>query len=422
VVRPVEGTILTVAKDIANYAETSLTDTNNLVQILEAIVKEADRSVKRTPELLPILKQAGVVDSGGIGLFFLLEGMLRFVKKMPLDETGVEKHAQIVPIADLEILDNAIEPGQDFEVVVDFVPNSPINIETLYTDLAKIGTSIQIGEGDSMYRMHIHVPRNNQYMPINYIDKIGTVQKVYIENLIEQMRKKGTINTQNSSIKIKEGQIAVVAVSPGEGISKIFYSLGVAAIIPGGQTMNPSTKEILDAFENLPTDKIIILPNNENIILTAESTIPMSKKKVAVIPAISVPQGLIACLRFDPEGDYESVIKEMTESLGEVETGEITTATRSVQINGVDVKKGEVIALHNGKLVDSSKNLTIASMNLLDKIGAEKKEHITIFYGSGLKESQVNKIIQPIKAKYTEQEIEIHNGGQPHYQLIIAVE
>jgi len=422
VVRPVEGTILTVAKDIASLAETSLMNTNDLVEMLEAIVQEADRSVKRTPDLLPILKQAGVVDSGGIGLFYLFEGMLRYVKKLPLDESVVEKHAQIVPMADLEVLDEAIEPGQDFEVVVDFVPNSPLNVDTLYEDLAKIGTSIQVGEGDNMYRMHIHVPNDKQYIPINYISKIGTVQKVYIENLIEQMKKKGKNSKQNVSLKIKEGQIAVVAVSPGEGISRIFDSLGVAAIIPGGQTMNPSTKEILDSFESLPTNKVIILPNNENIILTAESTKSMSTKKVAVIPSISVPQGLIACLRLDPDGNYESIVKEMNESLQEVETGEITTATRSVQINGVKVKKGDVIALHNGKLVDSTNNLIKASMNLLEKIGAEKKEHITIFYGTGLQEPQMNEIVEKIKDKYNEQEIEVHDGGQPHYQLILSVE
>ena len=422
VVRPVEGTILTVAKDIASLAETSLIETNDLVEMLEAIVQEADRSVKRTPDLLPILKQAGVVDSGGIGLFYLFEGMLRYAKKLPLDESVVEKHVQIVPIADLDVLDEAIEPGQDFEVVVDFVPNSALNVDTLYEDLAKIGTSIQLGEGDNMYRMHIHVPSDKQYVPINYISKIGTVQKVYIENLIEQMKKKGESSKQNLSSKIKEGQIAVIAVSPGEGISRIFDSLGVAAIVAGGQTMNPSTKEILDSFANLPTDKVIILPNNENIILTAESTKAMSTKKVAVIPSISVPQGLIACLRLDPDGDYESIIGEMNESLREVETGEITTATRSVQINGVEVKKGDVIALHNGILVDSSNNLKTACMNLLEKIDAEKKEHITIFYGTGLEESQINEIVELIKDKYNEQEIEVHEGGQPHYQIILSVE
>jgi uncharacterized protein len=208
-----------------------------------------------------------------------------------------------------------------------------------------MGTSIKLGEGDGMYRMHIHVPTENLNAPINYIQKIGTITKGAIENLLAQMDEIEAAQSHHNLAMVEPGQIAVVAVSPGVGISRIFGSLGVAAIVEGGQTMNPSTEEILHAFENLPTDKIIILPNNKNIILTSEAASTTTVKRVAVIPSKTVPQGLSAMLRLNPEGDFDQMVAEMKDALNDVDTGEITVATRSIAINGVNVKEGEVIAL-----------------------------------------------------------------------------
>jgi len=332
VVRPVEGTILTVAKDIAQASQNKLKDSTDLVEILSDLVDQADKSVKNTPELLLILKQAGVVDSGGKGLFIILEGMLRQVKNLPVEIDNILHESPLpIQLINLQNINETIEPGQDFEIVIDFSPNLEFNLKDFYSDLSEIGTSVQVGEGDDIYRMHIHVSKEKRYEPIDYVSKKGTVKKVYIENLIDQVNK--SVNLVPS---IKPGQIVVVAVSPGEGITKIFQSLGAAAIIKGGQTMNPSTEEILKAFENLPSEKVIILPNNKNIILTADTVKSMSSKNVTVIPSKSVPQGLSACLHLDPDGDYEQIIGEMKESLQEVETGEITIATRSIKINDVN--------------------------------------------------------------------------------------
>jgi len=221
---------------------------------------------------------------------------------------------------------------------------------------------------------------------------------------------------------LEPGQIAVVAVSPGHGISRIFASLGVSAIVEGGQTMNPSTQEILNAFENLPTDRVIILPNNKNIVLAAQAAVTMTVKKVAVVPSTSVPQGLSALLRLKPDGDFDWVVLEMNEALKEVETGEITIATRSVQINGVEVHQGEVIALHNGNLVCASDNLTSACLCLLEKANTAERERITLFYGENVSKTEINAIVDQIREKYPNHEIELHEGGQPHYQFIIAIE
>lgn len=421
VVRPVEGTILTVGKDISIAAEEKLKDTNDLVKLLEIIVDAANKSVEHTPELLPILKQAGVVDSGGKGLFFILEGMLRQIKGLPL-ETAL---TSVQPLSTMNLNDTieTIEPGQDYEVVLDFRPKSPLNLEQFYDELSEMGSSIQVGEGDGMYRMHIHVPTENRYKPIDYAMQLGTVTKVAIENLIAQME---DIESEKSSrlnlAPVEPDQIAVVAVSPGAGISRIFASLSASAIVEGGQTMNPSTKEILAAFENLPTDKVIILPNNKNIVLAAKAAATMTVKKVAVIPSVSIPQGLSAMLRLMPDGEFEQVVEEMTDALGDVVTGEITTATRSVEINGVQIQQGQVIALLNGKIIDASSSLEDACLKMLEAAETDDLERITVFYGADISKSEVNKIADQIRSRYPSHEFELHEGGQPHYQFIIAVE
>ncbi|MDH5505906.1 MAG: DAK2 domain-containing protein [Anaerolineae bacterium] len=235
VVRPVEGTILTVAKDIAAATEAALKKTDDPIKILEAAVHAAEVSVEHTPELLPILKEAGVVDSGGKGLFFLLEGMVRWINGEPLDEALVS--AQPLSAMDLENTLAAVEEGQDYEIVVDFRPNGPLDLQQYYSALEEMGTSIQVGEGDGMYRMHIHVPTEKRYEPIDFTMTLGTVTNVAIENLMAQMDE---IEEQAGGPKlnlmpVEPGQIAVVVVAPGPGIAGVFASLGAAAIVEAGK-------------------------------------------------------------------------------------------------------------------------------------------------------------------------------------------
>jgi hypothetical protein len=422
VVRPVEGTILTVSKDIATAAELALQESSDPYNILEKVVLEAELSVQRTPDLLPVLKDAGVVDSGGKGLYYILEGMHRFANGLPLDTALTT----VQPLAMMN-LDNtleSIEPGQDYEVVVDFRPENSLDLESFYRDLLEMGTSIQVGEGDGMYRMHIHVPTENLYAPINYTRSLGTITKVAIENLIAQMEdiEASHGGSRLSLAPVEAGQIAIVTVSPGPGISRVFASLGVAAIVEGGQTMNPSTQEIINAFENLPTEQIIILPNNKNIILAAQAAADLTVKTVAVIPSRTIPQGLAAMMRLAPDSPFEEVVQEMTRALDGVESGEITTATRSVEIDGVSVQEGQTIALHNGKLVFAADSVDDACMGLLDKAHADHFELITLFYGADLPKNEVNRIADVIRRTYPDQEVEVQEGGQPHYQFIISIE
>ena len=420
VVRPVEGTILTVIKDIATKSESHLNETEKLSNLLSHIVEIADESVRNTPELLPILKQAGVVDSGGKGLFYIFEGMLRLIQGEALD-TAI---AEVKPLSEMNLENTleSIEEGQDYEVVIDFAPIEGFDLETYYKELSEIGTSIQVGEGEGMYRMHIHVPTDRRYEPIDYTMLKGTIQKVAIENLMEQMNKSKKDISKLKLAVVEPGQIAVVAVSPGHGLSRIFASLGAAAIVEGGQTMNPSVKEIVAAFENLPTDKVIILPNNKNIILAAENASKVTVKQVRVIPTRNSPQGFSAMFRLMVDGDLDEIAESMMEALDEVQTCEITTATRSVEIDGVKVKKGQVIGLLNGKLVVSNKTVANACKKVLDKASAQDYERITVFYGEDISIPQVNEIVDMIRDIYPSHEIEVHEGGQAHYQLIIAIE
>jgi hypothetical protein len=367
-----------------------------------------------------------VVDSGGKGLFYLLEGMLRYLQGQPLDVA----EATIQPLAAVKIGEalEIVEPGQDFEVVVDFRPHVALDLTKFYRDLEEMGTSIQVGEGDGIYRMHIHVPTDNRYAPIDYTMSLGVVTKVAIENLIAQMDvSMASAAEKIDFMQVEPGQVAVVAVTPGFGIARIFASLGAAAIVEGGQTMNPSTQEIIRSFSDLPTDKIIILPNNKNIVLAAKTAAELTDKKVAVIPSRTVPQGISAIFHLSPDGDFDEQVADMTRAIGNVLSGEVTTATRSVEIDGIQVQEGQTIALLNGKLVLAASSVEEACLSLLEKANADDYEKITLFYGNNISIQEVEQIVEKIRLTYPDtllkqDRVELQYGGQPHYQFIISIE
>ena len=423
VVRPVEGTILTVSKDIALAAQEALNDgVESTFIMLERIVEAADESVERTPELLPVLKEAGVVDSGGMGLLFLFEGILRAVYRLPIDQPITT--VQPLSALNLDRATEAIEPGQDWEVIVDFRPDSPLNVNEFYTQLDEMGTSIQVGEGEGIFRMHIHVPDDLRFKPIEYIDQLGTVTNVSIENLMEQMAFLTTHqDMQNIPLEpVEPDQIAVVAVAPGIGIARVFASLGVAALVEGGQTMNPSTEEILHSFENLPTDKVIILPNNKNIIMAAKQATELTVKNVAVVPSVSIPQGICAMFALDREGLFENTVKAMVSSLDDIQSAELTIATRSVEIDGVRVNQGQVICLLDGHLATAGDDLVEVLLETLKKANVEQSELITLYYGVDLTAMQANQYADILRERWSQQEVEVIEGGQPHYHLIVSIE
>jgi len=423
VVRPVEGTILTVCKDMALAGEKALQESEDPYFILDKVTEAAQVSVDYTPELLDVLKEAGVVDAGGKGLLHIFEGMLRYIKDEPLDIEPV--HVQPLSVIGKQEALNSIEPGQDYEVIVDFQPHKPLILEDFYQDLEEIGTSIQVGEGDGIYRMHIHVPTEKRYEPIDYTMTIGTITKVHIENLMVQMDTSSAEREKEEPIKlisVSPEDVATVTISPGVGFSRIFASLGAAAIVEGGQTMNPSTQEILAAFEDLPTDQVIILPNNKNILMASKSAAELSVKTVEVISTVTVPQGLAAMLRLIPGQELSQLAAEMRSAVNEIESGEITTAVRDVEIDGIDVKEGEIISLHNGKLIGSNKTLKEGCLTFLETVKANDFELITMFHGENISQEDAESMAEFIQEKYPDLVVELQYGGQPHYQFILSIE
>ena len=413
--QPVEGTILTVSKDIATAAERALSNgaASNL-DILEAAVGAAEASVENTPNLLAVLKEAGVVDAGGKGLFFILEGILRAALGL-----GLEIPLSTVAAIDFQTirgLAEAIEPGQDWEVVVDFRPPGQLDLKAFVQDLTPLGTSIQLGEGDGIVRMHIHVPDQTEFRPIEYCKQWGTVVNVHIENLMDQVEPGVKLHP------VKPGQLGVVAIVSGDGMARVMASLDVSAIVEGGQTLNPSTEEILAAVNGLPTEKVIVLPNNKNILLAAKQAAELSGKEVAVVPTLSMPQGIAALFHYKLDGELAATAAAMTDALQDIRSGELTRAVRSVLIDGMEVQQGQVIALLDDRLICACDDLTEAVLGLLQAARAGEREIITLYRGASLSDEAAAAIATRVRAAYPGQEAELVDGGQPHYDLLVSVE
>ncbi len=418
VVRPVEGTILTVIKDASVAASTAVEKEGDLREFLQQVCSACEQSVQRTPDLLPVLEQAGVIDAGGFGLQLLFEGMLRHLRGEPVD---------VVPERDIKPLDLAsigsaletVEPGQDWEVVLDLRPKAGLNLDSLYGQLESMGTSIQVGEGDDILRVHIHLEEENRFKPIECAETLGTVVNVHMENLLHQMEQQAA--TAGWQVEVQPGQLLAVTVAPGSGFARIFAENG-AQVVSGGQTMNPSTEDLMAAFEDLPADQVIILPNNANIQLAAEQAATLSMKQVGVIPTRTVPQGIAALLAFNPDDVFDEACAAMRAAADEVESGEITTATRSVTLDGHKVSEGQIIGLHNGEITCVGDTPSDCTLELLRVIGAAQCELVTLYHGEETDAATSELLRAEIEACFPQVEVVSLPGGQPHYHYILSVE
>jgi dihydroxyacetone kinase-like predicted kinase len=349
--------------------------------------------------------------------------MLRYLRGQSLDAAEAPQVATLDLAAVGAALD-AAEPGQEWEVVLDFRPNGTLHLPTLFSRLEEMGTSIQVGEGDGLYRIHVHLLKQRRHEPIELAEEMGTVVKVHMENLLDQLAApagQGDAETLPLAA-VQPGQIGVVAVSPGHGLSRVMASLGVAAIVGGGQTMNPSTQDILDAVGNLPTDRVIVLPNNKNIIPAAIQAAEMSVKQVRVVPTRTIPQGIAALLGLVPDGELDAVQAAMERAQAAVESGEVTTASRSVDVVGVSVQEGQFIGLHNTVLKTAGETLAGVVLDLLDRMGAADRELATLFYGADVDPASAEQIAAQVRAAFPNLEIERHPGGQPYYHFILSLE
>jgi DAK2 domain fusion protein YloV len=416
VVKPVEGTILTVARAVSDAATRAAGETEDLVRVLEHMVFAAHEAVMLTPSLLPVLEEAGVVDAGGQGLFVILEGMLRYMRGEP-----IAKNAKMIEAVDL--IATQLEPGQaGYGYDVQFlIIGQGLDVDTIRQSIAEMGECpLVVGEPVAV-KVHVHVP--DPGIPISYGASLGSLRDVVVEDMQAQYQDFISDHEGESPASPQPSQeIGVVAVTMGDGLARVFQSLGVGAIVHGGQTMNPSTQDLLEAIEKLPTDRVILLPNNSNVILAAEQARALSEKPVAVIPCRSIPQGIGALLAINYQADFETNVAAMSSAMEEIETGEITTATRSATINGIEITEGQIIGLHNGELKVAGATVEEVVPALLKEMNQAQCEIITLYCGETVSEDEANTLANLLMQQWPDQEIEVVAGGQPHYHYILSVE
>ena len=431
VMKPVEGTILTVIQAGANEAANSVLITKDLRFLLARVLERCEQALEKTPDMLPVLKQAGVVDSGGQGLVYILEGMLRYAKGELSLEPQVVTAVSVARTAPAQA--HAVPEGGELENPYDvqfILMGSNLNVEEVRQRIDAMGDSTVVVGDETTIKVHIHV--KNPGEPLSYGTSLGRITDVVVENMQLQMEtivgaqptavSGNGLNAQAEPTAVRPGQIAVIAVAPGKGLASIFQSLGVAAVVHGGQTNNPSTEEIFQAIQDVPTDKVIILPNNKNIFLASEAARALSPKYVRVVTTRTIPQGFNAMLHHNPDGDLDEVAAAMLESVEQVATGEITRATRSVSLDGVEVNEGEIIGLVNGRLCASGPTLSGVLEKVLYAMDMDERELLSLYYGQDVTLEESNEVADQIQKLYPDAELEVLPGGQAHYFYILGAE
>ncbi len=432
VLKPVEGTILTVVRETADAAQVSANHGDDLIGLIQACVNAARQSVIRTPDLLPKLKQAGVVDAGGQGFFTLLEGILHYIRG---DANKVSTSKLHTPPTFSTVEHKPVKKGKvqieeefGYEVVF-LLQGENLDVETIRQTIIDMGGVSTVVAGDEkMLKVHTHVEWPGKVL--DYGVGLGSLLDVNIENLqaqslnyaAESAAEHANDADQDQDDEANAQGIATVAVVSGEGFENLYKEFGVAAIVRGGQTMNPSTEELLEAVNQVSARQVILLPNNNNVIMSARQVVDLCDKKVQIIPTDTMPQGIAAMLSFNFEADFESNTQSMTEAAENIQTAEITTAVRTVEIGGIRVREGDFIGLVNGHLAIASQKINTVIDETLQRMQIESREIVTLYYGEGLTEEEAQQTAGRIKNKHPHLELEVVNGGQPHYTYILSVE
>ncbi len=429
VMRPVEGTILTVIREGAAEATDAARKSDDLRFMLERVIERCQQALERTPDLLPILRQAGVVDSGGQGLVYILQGMLRYTDgRLPLNGPAAEPAPVALPAqpaAPLPAQAHAVPEGGELEFPYDvqfILTGRNLNVAEVRARIDAMGDSTVVVGDENAIKVHVHVKDPGQ--PLSYGIGLGQIMDVVVENMQEQMEE--IVHAAAPAVapapSVQPGQVAVVAVAGGAGLAGVFRSLGAAYVVNGGQTNNPSTEEIFQAIEQLPTDKVIVLPNNKNIILAAEAARDLSAKQVAVVPSRSIPQGITALLALNPDAEVAVNAATMERALALVHTGEMTRATRSVELDGVTVKEGSIIGLVDGRLCSSGTDERVVLDELLERLNVDECGLVTVYYGANATVEGATEVADHIRRRYPDVEVEVVAGGQAHYFYILGAE
>ncbi len=416
VIRPVEGTILTVARHAARAGIEAAEGGADLTALLTLVVEATHRAVQETPSQLPVLAEAGVVDAGGQGFFFILQGMERYLRGEAVVSDAPAAEMEMAHAESLEA-----EYGYDVQYILQ---GENLDVERIRADILAMGDSVLVVGDSKTIKVHVHTPEPGT--PINYGVSKGSLSRVIIENMQEQyqdfVKKSQPAPAQPPHPKAAPAPVAVVAVASGDGLKRVFESLGAAMIVYGGQTMNPSTEDWLKAIEQVDSPEILLLPNNGNVILTAQQAEGLASRRVRVVPTRTIPQGIGALLAFNNQVDVDANAQMMLEAAQLVQTGEVTRAVRSVTLDGLKVEQGQIIGLLNDKLVTANSSIEEVVQVLLREMRAEEMEIITLYYGDGTTEEQAQALADALKAEYPNQEIETVYGGQPHYAYLVSGE
>ncbi|SCX47724.1 DAK2 domain-containing protein [Lysinibacillus fusiformis] len=427
VMKPVEGTILTVAREAAKKGvEVAETETD-IIAVMEAFTAEAKASLDRTPDLLPVLKEVGVVDSGGQGLLFVYEGFLASLKGEPLPEKNDAALDDLINAEHHRAQDfmntEDIEFGYCTEIMVRLEDGKePFNEEQFRQELSPLGDSLLVISDEEIAKVHIHSEQPGSVLSIG--QKYGSLMKIKVDNMREQHsaivgeEHKAPTTTK----KLEKHPYAIVTIAMGEGVAGLLRSIGASYVIEGGQTMNPSTEDIVKAVQEIGAEKVLILPNNKNIVMAAEQAVELLEIEAAVVPTKTIPQGMAAILAFNPEAAVDLNKKTMTDAFANVKTGQVTYAVRDTSIDGVEIHKDDFMALAEGKIVLSTPALKDAAEKVIVDLVDEDAEIVTVIYGEDTTEQDATELVAFIEKNYPDVEVELFNGKQGLYPYIISVE
>jgi hypothetical protein len=424
VVKPVEGTILTVTRQAMEAVNERARSENNLQSLFETKVEAAYESLRQTPDLLPVLKDAGVVDSGGQGWTFMMEGMLRLLR-------GEDIHIRSVKAVTVQRpgWQEALQPedaegyGYDVQFLMKQL-DRPFDVEAVRAAISEIGWSTLVVGDENLIKVHVHV--HDPGVPISYAIGTGAMlDDVVVENM--QLQYQHYIEERRAREHTPVEGVAVVTVASGDGLRRLFTEeLRAAHVIAGGQTMNPSTEDFLAAIESLPNDEVILLPNNANVIMAARQAAALAQDKhVRVVLSRTIPQGISAMLTYVNEREtlsHEALAQAMDGAMPGVISCEVTTATRAASLNGVTVRAGQLIGLINDVLAVAGDEMVAVVRELLRKAGADKRELITLYYGRDVTQADAESLVETLRQEYGGQEFELVDGGQPLYPYIFGVE
>ena len=425
VMKPTEGTILTVGRELSDFAVKNAAKAKDMGSFYESVIKAAEKSLDNTPNLLPVLKEQGVVDAGGKGLVVILQGALKAAKGETIEKIEDAELERKTPRAfvDGEVEDDDIE----FAYCTEFlIKGDSDKAEEFKQKLIPLGDCLLVVGGSGIIKTHIHT--NNPGRVLEYASEIGMLQDIKIDNMRIQHKEKLFKDEEVEAAKGKNRVVepteeyAFVTVSIGDGLDEVFESLNADYIVKGGQTMNPSTEDLLKGVESTPGKNVFILPNNKNIQLAAEQVKELTKRNVKVIPTRSIPEGISAMLAFQPDTSFDENEEAMKEAISHVKSGQVTYAVRDTEISGKKIGEGDVIGIAHGDIVSVGSEVTEVTCELIEELVNEDHSLITLYYGEDVDEEDGEKLLKELEEEYEDLDIELVYGGQPLYYYLISLE